>query len=500
MKIIDCYKELMKAKLVTVVKLFNEGEDIVKELEYNSKLVKEGAAFFCKGETFRKEYLLEAIDRGAVCYVSEHVVMGDNAHKTSTIIVSDVRKAMSILAKKFYFPNEDDIDIIGITGTKGKSTTTYMLKSIMNEYMKSIGEDECAFISGIEIYDGVNNKKAELTTPETLDLFKHIRNAINMNKKAVIMEISSQALKYGRCHGLRFDIAALLNISNDHISSREHPTYEDYFKSKLLIFNDCKKAWVNSEIDEINEIKKYARCDLKTFGLSKNDNIAVQNIIEKNNELDICLKIYKEDFDFTIPMAGKFNAYNAVAAIAVAYDYGIPVGVIKTGLLNSFVPGRMEMFRSNDNKIVAIIDYAHNGDSFEKIFEHVKKNYTDRKIAVTFGCVGGKAYNRRKETGEVSSKYANNIYIVPNNPAEENYKNIGKDIVSHMIPGPEVVEILNSREEGIREAFNYTKGSKDDWVILILGKSRDDYQIIGNKKMKCKTNYEVLNELISKDA
>ena len=496
MKIIDCYKELMRAKLVTAVKLFNEGEDIVNDLEYNSKLVKEGTVFFCKGEKFKREYLLDAVDRGSVCYISEHVIMGDNAHKTSAIIVSDVRKAMSILAKKFYFPKDDEIDIIGITGTKGKSTTTYMLKSIMNEYMNSINEEECAFISGIEIYDGINNKKAELTTPETLDLFKHIRNAINTNKRLIIMEISSQALKYGRCHGIMFDIAALLNISNDHISSREHPTYEDYFNSKLLIFDNCKKAWVNSEISEINEIKKYAKCDLSTFGMSERDNIVVKTLTEKHDEIKVDLKMIDEDYSFVIPMGGKFNALNAVAAVSIAYDYGVSKDIIQKGLLKSFVPGRMEIFNSKDEKIVAIIDYAHNGDSFEKIFEHIRENYPNRKIAVTFGCVGGKAYNRRKETGEVSSKYANNIYIVPNNPAEENHNSIGKEIVSYMVPGPKVVEILNSREEGIREAFRYAKGSKDNWVILILGKSRDEYQIMENGKVKCKTNYEVVNELI----
>jgi UDP-N-acetylmuramoyl-L-alanyl-D-glutamate--2,6-diaminopimelate ligase len=497
MRIVDCYKNLMRAKLISAVKLFNEGEDIITDLEYNSRSVKKGALFFCKGENFKREYLLDAVDKGAVCYVSEHVIMGDNAHKISAIIVNDIRKAMSLLSKEFYLPTENKINIVGITGTKGKSTTTYMLKSIMNEYLNDKGGD-CAYISGIEIYDGVSHKKAELTTPETIDLYKHINNAVNSNREMIIIETSSQALKYGRCEGITFDEAVLLNISNDHISEREHPTYEDYVNSKLKIFDSCRKAWINSEIKEYKEIIDYAKdkCEIKTFGSNDDDTVRLLDLNEHHDFLEMTIEIDNAKHKINVPMGGDFNSLNALAAISLAYDYGVPMEYIEKGLMNSFVPGRMEIFESDDKKIVAIIDYAHNGASFEKIFRHISRNYPDRKIAVTFGCVGGKAYNRRKETGEVSSKYANNIYIVPNNPGEESYNKIGKEIVSHMEPGPRVVEILNSREEGIREAFRYAHNTDDKWVILILGKSRDEFQIIGEKKVKCRTNYEIVKEMI----
>lgn len=494
MRIIDCYDILLQAELVKAAKLFDEGKAEINDLEYNSSKSSAGDLFFCKGEKFKREYLIEAVDKGAVCYVSESIIKGDSAHKPSVILVKDIRKAMAVLSKEFYFPDETKMKIIGITGTKGKSTTVYILKTIFNEYLKG----KCAYVSGIEIDDGTGVKNATLTTPETVDLFRHINKAVKAHKEVMILEISSQALKYGRCEGIKFDISSFLNISNDHLSPIEHPDFEDYLNSKIKLFDSSTSTWINSESEHFDEIFDYAkdRCKVSTYGKNETDTMRMLKLDETAEEMIIKAEIDSNIIDLTLSMGGVFNASNALCAAAIAYDYGIPTEVIQKAIKKVIVPGRMEIFNSTNGKVVAIIDYAHNGVSFEQIFKHIKKNYPNRKIAVTFGCVGGKAYNRRKETGEVSAMYAECIYLVPNNPAEEDYKLIGKEIVEYMQPGPKVIEIMDSREAGIKEAFKYANNSEDDWVVLVLGKSREQYQNYGVKKVKCRTNYEVVKEEI----
>lgn len=496
MRIIDCYNILLQAELVKAAKMFDEGRAEVTDLEYNSKNSSAGNLFFCKGEKFKIEYLIEAVEKGAVCYVAENLIKGGSSHKPSVILVKDIRKAMAVLSKAVYFPDDTKMKIIGVTGTKGKSTTVYMLKTIFEDHLK----DKYAYVSGIEIDDGTGLKNATLTTPETIDLFKHMDKAVKAHKEVMIMEISSQALKYGRCECIEFDISGFLNISNDHISPIEHPDFNDYLDSKIKIFDSSKSTWINSESEHFNEILSYAKdkCKVKTYGNDEKDNMRILKIDETPEEMIIKAELDGSIIDLTLSMGGVFNVGNALCAASIAYDYGIPIEVISEALKKVFVPGRMEIFNSINGRVVAIIDYAHNGVSFEKIFSHIKKNYHNRKIAVTFGCVGGKAYNRRKETGEVSSKFAECVYIVPNNPAEEDYKMIGKEIVGYMQPGPKVVEIMDSREAGIKEAFKCANSSEDDWVVLVLGKSREQYQNYGVKKVKCRTNYEVVKEEILK--
>ena len=226
---------LERQGLLLEADVLDAGEKQVEHISYNSMDVKEGTLFICKGMNFKEEYLEDAIEKGAVCYMSEKKIRADFPY----ILVSDMRRAMSDTGAFFY----DEIwnkklQMIGITGTKGKSTTATFVKSIMDDYCRSIGEKEIGFVSGIYTYDGRHKVKAKkMTTPETLQLHKILADCAENGCKYLVMETSSQALKYDRTRALRYKVGGFLNISEDHISDREHPDIEDYFASKLKLFS-----------------------------------------------------------------------------------------------------------------------------------------------------------------------------------------------------------------------------------------------------------------------
>lgn len=497
MRIIDCYNILLQAELVKAAKIIDEGNSEVSDLEYNSRKASEGTLFFCKGENFKSEYLIEAVDKGSICYVAENIIKGGSAHKPSVIIVKDIRKAMAVLSKAVYFPDETKMKIIGITGTKGKSTTIYMLKTIFNEYLKGMGKSNCAFISGIEIDDGTGLLEAELTTPETIDLYKHIATAVKLKKEFMIIEVSSQALKYGRCDYLSFDISGFLNISHDHISPKEHPDFEDYYNSKIKIFDVSKSTWMNSDSIYFDKLLSYAsqQCEVNTYGKAETDKVKLVEFSETIESLNMKVDINGEILNLNVSIGGEFNVSNVLCAISIAYKCNIPFRVIANALNKVYVPGRMEIFKAENDKIIVIVDFAHNSISYEKMFQHVKKNYPNRKIAITFGCRGEKALNRRKDLGEISSKYADRIYLVPNIPRNEDYREISKETQGYMYPGPEIIEMLDSREEGILKALKGAKDSNENWVVLVLGKGREKYKKLGSKEEDT-NDYEVVKELL----
>ena len=255
-------KELQKFNQIKEIKNLERIENKkVELLTYNSKNVTLDTMFVCKGSTFKPLYLLEAIKKGAMIYISEK----EYTDIIPCILVKDIQKSLSILSNMYFNYPMDKLNVIGITGTKGKSTTSYYIKSIIDTYRFYRQENETAILSSIDTYDGINRFESHITTPESYDLNNHLYNAVKSNIKDIVMEVSSQALKYNRVYTLNYNYGVFLNIGEDHISPIEHTSFEDYFESKLKIFPKIKTALVNMDSDYYNRIIEEAQKSKKVI-------------------------------------------------------------------------------------------------------------------------------------------------------------------------------------------------------------------------------------------
>lgn len=446
----------------------------VESISYNSREVKSNTLFFCKGAHFKEQFLQDAINRGAVAYVSEKKYDTD----TPCILVSDIRKSLYLSANFFYDNAWKKLNLIGITGTKGKSTTAYYIKYILDEYLRDNGGNESGIASSIDIYDGIIREESSLTTPEPFELHKHYDNAVKSGTDFFTMEVSSQALKYGRTEGVQFKIGCYLNIGIDHISAIEHPDFEDYFNSKMKLFTQCDTAVINLDSDRSEQVVEHSKNANKvvTFSIKdKNADVYGYNIHKDGSSTVFTVRTKSFEKEFKLTMPGLFNVENALCAISVAEILDIDYKYIYDGLACAKTSGRMEIYESEDKKIAVIVDFAHNKLSFETIFASVKKEYPGRPVWILFGCPGNKALIRRKDMGEVSGKMADFIYITEDDPAEEKIEDICNEIVGHVenVGGKDKYKIIYDREEAIKTAIEDCKG---ECVIILAGKGAETHQ------------------------
>ena len=482
---INDYIDLLK-KNNLVKECYIKNDVLIKNVTYNSKQAEVGTLFICKGAHFKEEYLNEAVKNGAVCYVSESRYDVD----ADCIIVNDIRRTIALLFNMFYDNVWQKLHLIGITGTKGKSTTTYFIKYILDEYLKSEKKPSSGYISSIDTYDGVNKFESHLTTPETGELLMHFDNAVKSGIEYMTMEVSSQALKYDRVYGVGFDVGAYLNIGEDHISDIEHPDFDDYFYSKMKLFEHTNTACVSLDTLRKDEVLKAAASCKRVITFSSEDesaDIFAYNIKKSGNDtvFDVRTTEYTQTFTLTIP--GLFNVQNALAAIAVCYALNIPEHFVYVGLMKARSSGRMEIYSNSDNKVVAIVDYAHNKMSFQSLYDSVLKEFPDRRIVTVFGCPGKKAFQRRKDLGELSGKYSDMVYITEEDPGEEPLIDICDDIAEYVKSAGGNYEIEPDRGEAIKKAI-FT--SDRDSVILITGKGNETRQKRGTEYVPCPTDVE----------
>lgn len=468
----------------------------IENITYDSKKAREYSLFACKGKYFKKDYLDEAVDNRISCYISETYY--DTNIPVSYIIVSDIRKAMALIANIFYDDCFNEFKLVGITGTKGKSTSLYYIKYIFDEFLQRNLLKPSGFLSSIDTFDGQKSEKAVLTTPEAFELHGHFNNAARTGLDYFIMEVSSQALKYHRTYGVTFDCTVFLNISPDHISPLEHNDFEDYFSSKLSIFSQSRTAIVNLDSDFSLRILNESKKSRKIISFSIIDKKAdIYGYDIKTQLGKICFRVRTDRFDeqFTINMSGLFNVENAISAIAVAYHYNIPINDIISGLEKAKVPGRMEIYCSNNNNIIAIVDYAHNKLSFEKLYESVKKEYPGREIITVFGCPGGKALNRRKELGILAGMFSDKVYLTADDPFFENVSDISNDIKQYITNDKCCCYLINDRRKAIQQAVLDAKG---ECVIIIAGKGSETTQKVENMLIPYESDAVCLNECLNK--
>lgn len=502
---IQYYAGLLKEQgLLTKSKIITPDQKI-ENITYDSKETTDLTLFACKGVAFKKDYLDQAINNNIVCYLSE---IEYETPEINVLIVNDIRKAMAIVADVFYNKAYEKLKLIGITGTKGKSTTAYYVKYILDEYLSSIEEKPCGILSSIDKYDGVIFEESTLTTPESFVLHKHFHNAVKSGLKYFVMEVSSQALKYDRVTGVTFDVTAFLNISEDHISPVEHSDFDDYFSSKLKLFSMSKNTIINLDIDYSSEVQSKSKdCpNVIGFTLNSDNNNSFNKLtscnVRKENNLT-CFDVTSTEFDnlkttqeFALSMPGLFNVENALTAIGITSLLDIPLNFIKKGLLKARSKGRMELFSNNDNSIIAIVDYAHNKLSFEKLYQSTIEEYKNWEIITVFGCPGGKAYNRREELGLLAGQYSSKVYLTNEDCGYDDVEEINKEISKFILKSNKNCEIHSIYERGdaIQSAI---KNASSKTVILITGKGAETRQKIKSEYVPCRSDIDYVQEYIN---
>lgn len=493
------YAEILNENgLLAAAELMGKENELAEYISFNSRDAKKGTLFVCKGIHFKEEYLKEALLNGALGYVSEvkYESAGDN---TPCIIVKDVRKAMGFIANMYHNDVSSELKILGITGTKGKSTTTFFTKFILDEYMNSLGQPLPAMLSSIRIYDGVSDEPSRITTPEAFDVYQHLRNAYDAGIRHAIVEVSSQALKYYRVEGLNFSTGCFTNIGEDHISPVEHPDWNDYFNSKLSLFDRSETAIVNIDADNADiilaEAKKRAK-NVITFGLTEGADVFAYDVKAEGEK--VTFRVLTKEFDkrFVINMWGLFNVSNALAAIALAMTLDVPYEAMQAGLAKAHVEGRVQLYTPKTKKLSIIVDYAHNKMSFETLAKSTRAAYPESKVSVVFGAPGNKALGRRKDLGEIAGKYCDYSYITEDDPGEESPVDICNEIASHVAAMNGEYDIVIDRREAIKRAILETE---ENGVVLVIGKGAETSQKRGTIYVDTPSDGEYVESILREE-
>ena len=472
--------------------------DLEKEIlgiDSNSKKIKDGYMFVAiKGFSVDgHNFIEEAIKNGATAIVVEQGfdLKTIQIPKDGAIIVAkDTREFLAISASNFYNNPSSKFKLIGITGTKGKTTTTFMIKEILEKAGKKVG-----LIGTIAIYiNGEKLKDSDRTTPESLELQQLFAKMVNDGVEYVVMEVSSQSLKLHRVDGCEFDYVAFTNFSEDHISEKEHPDIKDYFESKLKLFNMCKKGFVN--IDDLQGEKipaMFPDSEITRYGIDNSGDFLAKDITITNSYVDFRAKLTDRNDRVKVDIPGRFTVYNALLAIAICKNIGVDAETIKEALLKIKVPGRSEMV---DNKlsIPIMIDYAHSPESLQNILKAVK-SYTRGRVISVFGCGGDRDSRKRPIMGEISGKIADYTIITSDNPRTEDPKTIVNQIEEGIKKTKGKYEVIVDRTEAIKKAIKMA--SKAD-IVVLAGKGHETYQEINGEKFNFDER-EIVNKIIEEN-
>ena len=451
----------------------------IKGIEKNSKEVKEGYMFVAiKGfSTDGHQFVESAIENGAQCVMLQEGcdLKSLNIPEDITVLmVEDTREALAICSSNFYGNPSAQLKLIGVTGTKGKTTTTFMIKEILEKAGKKVG-----LIGTIATYiNGKKVKDSDRTTPESLELQRLFRQMVDEGVEVCVMEVSSQSLKLHRVAGCQFDIVLFTNFSEDHISEKEHPDMQDYFNSKLKLFEMCKTGIVNADDLHAAKIPRlFPESNIVTYGIDNFANVLAKDITITNSYVDFRVKITDRNERVKTGIPGRFSVYNSLAAICVAQKFGIDSETIKQALEEVRVPGRSELV-DNKLELTIMVDYAHSPESLQNILQ-AAKSYTRGRVISVFGCGGDRDSGKRPIMGEISGKIADYTIITSDNPRTEEPQKIVDQIEEGIKKTKGKYEVVVDRTEAIRVAMKMA--NKRD-IIILAGKGHEPYQEINGVK------------------
>ena len=445
----------------------------VETLVYDSRKVCENSIFFCMvgAKWDGHDFCREVVEKGATALVVSKKVENIPEHVT-VILVEDTRKALALASSAWFGYPAKELTMIGITGTKGKTTVTCLIKSILEEAGHKVG-----LIGTIETVIGDTHIPMANTTPEPYILQMYLRQMVDNGCDAAVMEVSSQGLMQARVDGIHFAIGAFTNIEKDHISPTEHKDFDDYFSWKKQLFYRADVGIFNADDVRIcNMDKSEFPLTAKTFGMKEGTDYQAVNIGKDFTDGKMGMRfvvpaLSNESVRINTP--GNFSVHNALLAMAVCDALKVPFEAMKTALDKAVVKGRMEPVFL-DGKFSIFIDYAHNAMSLESLLKTVK-DYAKGRVICIFGCGGNRSRDRRFEMGEVSGKLADLTVITTDNPRYEDPKDIMKDIETGILKTEGEYVIVEERKEAVRYAI--TNARENDMIIL-AGKGHEDYQEI----------------------
>ncbi len=454
----------------------------VNEIKNSSSQVQKGDMFVAIDgfDTDGHQYIEEALEKGAKVIMAQADKLTKDMIKNlpedvTLILAPDTRHAISICACNFYKNPSKKLKLIGVTGTKGKTTTTFMIKSVLEKQGLKVGliGTICTYIGDKNLGDN------DRTTPESLELQQLLSRMVEEKCDVAVMEVSSQSLKLGRVDGCEFEIGIFTNFSKDHISPKEHPSMEDYYESKVKLFTMCKYAFINSDDIYANKLPKLVpNCTFKTYGIDNPSELLAKDITVTNSSVDFKVKIDGKNQRIKTGIPGRFSVYNSLAAISVASRFNCSVENIQEALLNVRVPGRSELV-DNEKELTIMIDYAHSPESLESILNTVRE-YTQGKVICVFGCGGDRDSGKRPIMGEISGVYADYTIITSDNPRSEEPEEIINQIEKGIKKTKGSYECIIDRKEAIKKGIQMLH-KKD--ILVIAGKGHELTQEIKGKKI-----------------
>ena len=471
--------------------LAGELDTEITTLVYDSRKVEQGSIFVCISGTVRDahDFIPEVLEKGAVALVVEKDV--ETVPGITCIKVENSRKALAYLAAAYFGYPAERLKTIGITGTKGKTTTTYLVKSILEGAGIKTG-----LIGTIESIIGDEHIPSANTTPESYVVQERFRKMVDAGLEAVVMEVSSQALMLHRVAGINFDIGVFTNLEPDHIGTNEHKDFDDYMHCKSLLFQQCKLGIFNGDSEHIDGILKGHTCEVETFGYGAQNDIRAEGVELLKDGGSLGVKYHAKglaDFAVEVNVPGAFSVYNSLTAIAICHHFGVTTEKIQAALKNVSVKGRIEIVPVT-KRYTLMIDYAHNAMSLESLLTTLKE-YNPSRLVCLFGCGGNRAKSRRYEMGEVSSRLADLTVITSDNPRDEEPMDIINDILIGVKKADGAYVMVPDRKDAIRYCM---ENAQDGDIVVLAGKGHEDYQEIKGVKYHMDER-ELIQEIIQEN-
>lgn len=450
-------------------------DESVSDIIYDSRKVTKGVAFLCISGTAvdAHRFIPDAVVKGASVIVVEKTV--DVEADVTVIKVESARKALALMSAALFDYPAKKMTTIGLTGTKGKTTTTYMIQKMLEEAGKKVG-----VIGTIGAVINGEKVKTENTTPESYEIHSLFSKMVEAGCEYVVMEVSSQGLKMDRVAGIVFDYGVFTNFSADHIGPTEHASMEEYLYCKSLLFRQCKIGIINKDDENHVGVLEGHTCEVQTYGFSEGCDLRASNIefLMMHGHLGIAFDVEgKLDAHVETNIPGRFSSYNSMVALMVGVNIGLSKDIMLDALANITVRGRAEIVKVSDDFIV-MIDYAHNAVSVESLLSTVSE-YNPKRIICVYGCGGNRSKLRRYDMGELCGKMADLSILTCDNPRDEEVADINEDIkVGLARSGGNYIEI-EDRTEAIHYALDHAKTGD---IIILIGKGHEEYQEIKGVK------------------